>query len=265
MDPEVMTRKSTRQYLENTCNVCHIQFSLGNRSSICSKCFQKTCKLHLTTENRQIICENCLKIELKRQFLQDKQETITNFKNEIRSLQHREKANNKEIKLKSESIVNLEQTLKEQQTAYNLRLKEIESCISQELKQIELSNTQILRLTDQIESSKCTQKSKHETFANTTTELVRIQKDYDSLQAEYDTLKIKANKLKEDNDKMVTFQRIYTITCTRCCQNIILTFKDQIIEILSRKEKRDMIASVLAIKSNQNDNITVSHCKCSLL
>ena len=264
MDQEVLPRKSTRQYQENTCNVCHNQFSLSNRSIICSKCFQKACKLHITTENHQPFCEACIRIELKKDYTQKSHDTITSLRNEFRSLQHREKANMKEIAVKTESISKLNQSIKSQQELYNTRLREIEELIAEETQNIDLCNSQILQFTRGIDSSNTTHKSEQEKFANAMTELIKVQKDHGIVVNEHDQLKEQADRLQEENEKMITFQRIRTTTCNRCYREMILRFHEQIINILSRKEKTQLIASVLAVKYAERENLTVSSCKCVL-
>ena len=263
MDPEVLTRKSIRQYQENTCNVCHTQFSLSNRSVLCSKCFQKTCRLHITTEKTQTTCEICIRTELKRVSLQEKQDTITILRNELRSLQHREKANLKEIGVKTETIFNLEKTINEQQIVHNIKYQEIEKSISDEINQTECFNSKIIEMIAEIETSKTTHKLIQERFANATTDLVKIQKNYSIIRSEHNSLKKQANLLIEESEKMITFQRVRTTTCNKCCKSIIIMFKDQIISILSRKEKNSMIADILEIDTITSDNnITSESCKC---
>ena len=264
MDQEALTRKSIRQYQENTCNVCHNQFSLSNRPVICSKCFQKTCKLHITSESSQNLCETCMRLELKRMFVQEKEDLINVLKNDLRSLQHREKANKKEIFLKTESISKLENVIKTQQETFNAKLKDLENIILQESKQIQINNNLVAEINQLIEHSRLTQKNEHEKFANATTELIKIQKDFGAIKAEHESLKLEEDRLKDENNKMITFQRIRTITCIRCYNKIILSYKDQIINILSRKEQKELIQSVLSIRISENDNITISPCKCHL-
>ena len=264
MDQEALPRKSTRQYEENTCSVCHNQFSLSNRSIICSKCFQKTCKLHITSENHQPFCEACIRIELKKDYTYQSQETINSLRNEFRSLQHREKANLKEITVKTESISKLDFSIKSQQEICNSKLREIEILIAEETDNIEYCNSQILQLTGGINSSNFTHKAGQEKFADTMTELIKVQKDHGAILNEHDQLKEQTVRLSEDNEKMITFQRIRTTTCNRCYREIIFSFHEQIISILSRKEKTQLIASVLALKFNERENLTVSSCKCEL-
>lgn len=262
MDIESSGRKSARSNHENSCNVCHLQFSLSNRSGYCSKCFQKTCKVHLTKENEQTLCELCIKIEYKKEFFQKKQEQVKYLKNELRGLQHREQANMKEISLKTESIEWLEKTIKENQGLYDLKIQNLEASISNEEKEFEKSNIIITQINEGIQLSEFTQKYEQIKFLNSVAELNKIQKDRDSVYKEYKELRAKEKKLIEENNKMITLQRIRTITCVNCYNEIAIKFKEEIIQILSRKGKKKLISDVLAIKTKEPDNVTGSSCKC---
>ncbi|OMJ67545.1 hypothetical protein SteCoe_35262 [Stentor coeruleus] len=265
MDQEAQGRKSTRQYQENTCNVCHNQFSMTNRHILCSTCFQKTCRHHITTEKSHSTCDICLRIELKKKIMQDHHEHINSLKNDLRSLQHREKANLKEITVKTQTITKLEGSLKSQHEEFNTKLKTLDSSILSETKHIEESTSKISSLTAMINSSKSHQKKKQEFFANITTELIKVQKDHSIIKEEHTLLSNKANKLIKENEKLITFQKVRTLTCNRCYKEVILKFKDEIIKILGQKEnKNDLIASILAVRMEQTENLTNQSCKCLL-
>lgn len=218
--------------------------------------------MHITIENRQSLCEFCIRLELKRLITQERQDLITSLKNEFRSLQHREKANMKEISLKTESINKLEQQVKEQQKINNTKIQKAEEGISNEIAEKNYCDSQVILITEGINSANSRQKSEQEKWANTMTELIKVQKDLGTIQADHDLLKSEADLLINENDKMLTFQRVRTITCNRCYTEIVLKFNDRIIEILSRKEKTQMIAGVLAARYIEPDNITRSICRC---
>ena len=122
----------------------------------------------------------------------------------------------------------------------------------------------IIERTKEIEKSKWIYKVKQEEFSNATTDLIRVQKDFGVIQNEHDLLKKQRKTLRDENASMITFQRIRTITCNRCYRDIIIKFSDQIIEILYRKGKSELIPSVLEIKDVEIDHITRDACQCMI-
>jgi myosin heavy subunit len=263
MDTETLARKSARNYQDNICSVCHGPFSMTNRSVICSKCFQKTCRLHIYTEKTQTICEICVRAEIKRNLLHEKQEMITGLKSEFRSLQHREKANVKEISIKAELIGNLENSLQGQKEAAFQKISKIADLVEEEVESIQVSAKTVQEMNSEIEKCKKNSKEKHEAWVAATTELIKVQNSLTAVQKEHDSLKRRHNNLLKENEKMLTFQKIRTMTCNKCYKQIVLQYKEDIIKILSRKEKKSrLIPSILAINLIDSDEIHSSSCKC---
>lgn len=256
-------RKSARNYQENICSVCHAQFSITNRSVVCSKCFQKTCRLHIYTEKTQTICENCVRLEIRKSLTHKHQTKLNQLKNDLRSLQHREKANLKEISLKSDLISSLDSTLSTQSAEFNSKLSSLESQISSESLSTQQNLQKVSEMKIELEKCKKSTKIHHEAWVSATTNLIKIQSGLTSVQQDHDTLYSKYQKLVEENSKMLTFQKIRTITCNKCYQSIVISYKEPIIQILSRKEKKSqLIPSILAINLMNSDDVNSSSCKC---
>ena len=127
---------------------------MTNRSVICSKCFQKTCRLHIYTEKTQTICETCVRVDLKRSLIHQRQDMLTGLKSEFRSLQHREKANLKEISIKAEVIANLENCLKQQKEEATGKLEKIEKMVSEQVQEVKDCVIKVEEMNDEIEECK---------------------------------------------------------------------------------------------------------------
>lgn len=265
MDTETLARKSARNYQDNICSVCHGAFSMTNRSVICSKCFQKTCRLHIYTEKTQTICETCVRVDLKRSLVHQRQDLLTGLKSEFRSLQHREKANLKEISIKAEVIANLENCLKQQKEDAAGKLEKIEKMVCEQVQEVKDCVRKVEEMNDEIEECKKNSKAKHESWVAATTELIKVQNSLTAVQNEHDVLNRRYTKLLKENEKMLTFQKIRTITCNKCYKEIVLLYKEDIIKILSRKEKKSrLIPGILAINLIDSNEIHSSSCKCHI-
>ena len=260
---DLENRKSARNYQENICSVCHSQFSITNRSVVCSKCFQKTCRLHIYTEKTQTFCETCIRLEIRKGLLQKKQVQINALKNDLRSLQHREKANIKEISTKSELITALDSSLAGQTAEFVLRASTLEDQILSEVALTQENLQKVSEMKSEVEKCKKGTKKHHEAWVSATTDLVKIQASLTTVQIDHDQLFEKYQRLVDENSKMLTFQKIRTITCNQCYQCIVLKYKDRIIQILSRKEKKSqLIPGILAINLIESDEVNSSSCKC---
>ncbi|CAG9318377.1 unnamed protein product [Blepharisma stoltei] len=251
------------------CNICNASFNLTLKPHECSECYTLVCSEHVNNSpTDDPVCDECLKGRIKKELNVEYTYHLSSLKKELSELKAFKSEKRKGIASMDTKINELIDQTRSEEKTHHKQVEDFEQKTKASLDQIKQLEEEEKKLKNEIERSQANTKQLKEKLVSVNGAQQSRKLEKTGLETEVDEFNEQETKLLEENQQLITYQRVRTMSCSKCHKTIKQRFKEKIIEILRFEGHEEMIASLEGeIKTGKKDQeeVTRNPCACAII